>query len=205
MQIKPSGLSFAVNVSQQRSVLLPASSGGIWSGPKTSDDGSHNGFEKFISLGVTRLAKSIERHAETYLQEVAQIGVDEWRVMAHVYRLGHTGADQIAAEMNLDGAHLRRIARDLAEKFFLGLSEGPDGFVITPTAVGAGMVDTIMPYMARRQKLFASVLDGKEIEALQMLIGKLTVHLDTLLLEQDRRREAQAQQTWDEFDPGQGV
>lgn len=36
-----------------------------------------------------------------------------------------------------------------------------------------------------------------------MLIGKLTVHLDTLLLEQDRRREAQAQQTWDEFDPWQ--
>lgn len=52
--------------------------------------------------------------------------------------------------MNLEGAHLRRIARDLAEKFFLGVSEGADGFVITPTAVGAGMVDTIMPYMARR-------------------------------------------------------
>ena len=103
--------------------------------------------------------------------------------MAHVYRLGHTGADQIAEEMNLDGAHLRRIAYDLAEKFFLGVSEGPDGFVITPTVVGAGMVDTIMPYMARRQKLFASVLDETEIEVLLMLIGKLTVHLDTLLLE----------------------
>jgi hypothetical protein len=45
------------------------------------------------------------------------------------------------------------------------------------------MVDTIMHYMARRQKLFASVLDETEIEVLLMLIGKLTVHLDTLLLE----------------------
>jgi DNA-binding MarR family transcriptional regulator len=171
----------------------------------TSDDGVHGGLEKFISLGVTRLAKRIERHAETYLQEVAQIGVDEWRVMAHVYRLGHTGPEQIAAEMNIDGAHLRRIARDLAHKFFLGVSDGPDGFVITPTAVGAGMVDTIMPHMARRQKLFACVLDGSEIEALQKLIGKLTVHLDMLLLEQDRRRATQERQTWEEFDPGHGI
>ena len=134
-----------------------------------------------VSVLATQLAKKIERYAESYLMNIANIGVNEWRLMVHVYDYKNLRLVQISDALNFEMAELVTHLSRLHEKHLLRLVESPNGYAIEPTSVGEGLYRTILPYWVKRQM---TIMDGlpddkmaETLENLSMLIG----HMDQLL------------------------
>ncbi len=138
-----------------------------------------------VSALATQLAIKIERYAERYLMQIANIGVSEWRILVHVYDYKHLRLSQISDALNFETAELVSLLSRLNEKHLLRIVEGPSGYIIEPTSVGDGLYRTILPYWIKRQD---TIMDGLPEDTMAETLDNLSMlikHMDRLIEEAD--------------------
>lgn len=136
---------------------------------------------KSVSVLATQLAKKIERYAESYLMTIANIGVNEWRLLVHVYDYKNLRLSQISDALNFETTELVTLLSRLNDKHLLRLVESPSGYAIEPTTVGEGLYRTILPYWVKRQ---SAIMDGLPADKMAETLANLSMlieHIDELL------------------------
>lgn len=114
--------------------------------------------------------------AREYLDRFG-IGVNEWRLMAHVANEPGTTAAAVSQFLRIDKAIISRSLKNLIDKGLAGTdsSEGPRQIYLTEK--GVIQHDEILPIAIRRQEILLEGLDQNERQLLISMLRRMHANL----------------------------
>lgn len=115
--------------------------------------------------------------AREYLHRFG-IGVNEWRVLAHVaYEPGCTAA-AVSRFLRIDKGVTSRSLKSLMEKDLVGVELATDGTrALYLTGQGATLHNEVLPIAIRREQILLKGLDDEERRLLLVLLRKMHANL----------------------------
>lgn len=138
--------------------------------------------------------------AREYLHRFG-IGVNEWRVMAHIANdPGCTGAG-ISSFLRIDKSVVSRSLKSLAEKGLVGVDPRDSMRRVYLTELGVALHDDILPIALRREDILLNGLDSEERDKLIEMLRKMHANLSAMN-EFDHRADALQTSTAEESGDG---
>lgn len=135
--------------------------------------------EKFLPYRLSYLSNIISgKLAKLYAQDF-QIAPQEWRVMAILNRFPDSSAASVCERTALDKVAVSRALKSLNEKNLINKHFCKDDrrrSILSLSDQGLSLYRQIEPLASAYEATIISILDEKEREQLDHLIGKLTQH-----------------------------
>lgn len=132
--------------------------------------------ETFLTFRVSRLAMALERENQRLLRARLGLGVNEWRILASLCRLGAASPTGLARFTLLDKALVSRAVRDLVSNKLVerrpSLTDRRAA-ELQPTAKGRRAVARMAPQARARQRRLRAVLSEAENRALDDMLDRL--------------------------------
>ncbi len=132
--------------------------------------------ETFLTFRISRLAMALERENQRLLRTRIGVGINEWRILASLRRLGPASPSELAAFTCLDRALVSRALRALVSaKLVVRRTSRADRRVsrIHLTASGARAVAKMAPLALARQRRLRGLLTKAENRAIDGMLDRL--------------------------------
>lgn len=137
--------------------------------------------ETFLTFRISRLAMALERENQRLLRARLGLGVNEWRVLASLSRLGPVSPTELARFTMLDKALVSRAIRNLVTGKLVerrpSLTDRRAA-QLHPTAKGLRAVARMAPQALARQRRLRAVLSEAENRALDDMLDRLRAAVD---------------------------
>ncbi|MBC2776000.1 MarR family winged helix-turn-helix transcriptional regulator [Parasphingopyxis marina] len=128
---------------------------------------------KHILYRILMVGKALDRIGAQQVRDSADISLAEWRVMAHLGRLGETSASELSAAAQVDRAEVSRAVNSLAKRDFIRKRPNPANRLsqlLSLTETGEEVFDRVF---AERQQFFQSITADLSREELRELDDRL--------------------------------
>lgn len=117
--------------------------------------------------------------AREYLERFG-IGVNDWRVLAHIANAPGCTATEISQFLRLHKAVISRSVRSLIDKGFVGI-DGQDGTRrLYLTESGVSRHNQVLPIALRRQEILLDGLDTEDRERLLSMLRRMHANLSAM-------------------------
>lgn len=117
--------------------------------------------------------------AREYLQRFG-IGVNEWRLIAHVANEPGCTAAEVSQFLRIDKAIVSRSLKSLIDKGLVGLDTRDGARRLYLTEDGVAQHDNILPIAIRREQILLEGLDDRERKILLDMLRRMHANLSTM-------------------------
>lgn len=137
--------------------------------------------ETFLTFRISRLAMALERENQRLLRTRIGVGINEWRILASLRRLGPASPSELAVFTCLDRALVSRAVRALVSNgLVVRRTSRADRRVarIYLTAKGTQAVKVMAPLALARQRRLRALLTKTENRAIDDMLDRLRAAVD---------------------------
>jgi len=133
------------------------------------------------------VAKALDRIGAQQVRDSADISLAEWRVMAHLGRLGETSASELSAAAQVDRAEVSRAVNALVKRNYIRKRPNPANRLsqlLSLTNAGKKIFDRLF---AERQQFFQQItadLSREELRELDDKLFRIAGKIDTFVEQQ---------------------
>jgi DNA-binding MarR family transcriptional regulator len=142
---------------------------------------------KHILYRILMVAKALDRIGAQQVRDSADISLAEWRVMAHLGRLGETSASELSAAAQVDRAEVSRAVNALVKRNYIRKRPNPANRLsqlLSLTNAGKKIFDRLF---AERQQFFQQItadLSREELRELDDKLFRIAGKIDTFVEQQ---------------------
>ncbi|OAN78513.1 hypothetical protein A8B82_09050 [Sulfitobacter sp. EhC04] len=142
------------------------------------------GIEDVITFKLHTLEAIGGRSASGWSEELFQVSLTAWRVLAVVKSHQPVRAGDVADILLMDKSQLSRVIKQLTAKFLVVDTTDPhDGRAVALklTSTGLALYDRVMAHVLDRNEKVLEPLSLAEVESFDMMLDKLIAHSRSML------------------------
>ncbi|MGB3244792.1 MAG: MarR family winged helix-turn-helix transcriptional regulator [Sulfitobacter sp.] len=143
-----------------------------------------NSIEDVIVFKLARLVGINDRAGHRWSEQLFDLSLNEWRMLALVQANAPVRAGDLAELMLMDKSQLSRLIRSLSKKRLIKSMPDKDdarAIVIEVTSKGQMLYEEVMAEVLRRNERVLEVLSPEEVAQFDRLLGRLIQHNLALL------------------------
>lgn len=137
--------------------------------------------DQFLTFHIIRLANAAKTNVTRRYLEEFNLSVPEWRLLAMSLRFAPVRFSELVSRSSMDKGQVSRTLQALAKRGLISTRAAPghsgDGIahpvVVSVTAKGKKLFDTVLPVAQRNQAQLLLVLSQAERKALYSILTKL--------------------------------
>lgn len=140
--------------------------------------------EDVITFRLQRLAAIGERAGHDWSQRMFDLSLNEWRLLALVQCRAPARAGGLADLLLMDKSQTSRVIKSLLNKGLIRSFPDPDdgrAVALETTPRGDELYQRVFAEVMRSNERVLDVLSTEEVQALDVILGKLTMHSSDLL------------------------
>lgn len=140
--------------------------------------------EDVITFRLQRLVAIGERAGQDWSQRMFDLSLNEWRLLALVKGRAPARAGGLADVLLMDKSQTSRVTKSLLNKGLIRSFPDPDdgrAIALEPTEEGVVLYRRVFAEVMRSNERILDVLSIDEVQALDVILRKLTEHSSDLL------------------------